>query len=191
MKTNKYITMDSDFDFTNAEMLRKTALKRLEEKKADLKAAVEEGDAMKLLHELQVHQIELEMQNEELMRAYDKTEKALKKYTMLFDLSPMGYFTLEADSTIADLNFAGARMLGDRRFSLINSNFKLYLSQESLPVFNNFVKRMYNSSAKESCQLVLGYDSEVLCVVYAEGVVVDNNKQCLLSLVDISDFKEK
>lgn len=189
MKTNKYITMDSDFDFTNAEMLRRSALKRLAE--VDLKATVDETDAMKLLHELQVHQIELEMQNEELMRAYEKAEKALKKYTMLYDLSPMGYFTLDQDGTISDLNFAGARMLGDRRFSLVNSNFKLYLSQESLPVFNNFVKRMYNSSAKESCQLVLGYDSEVLCVVYAEGVVVDNNKQCLLSMVDISDFREK
>jgi PAS domain-containing protein len=180
-----------DLDFTDAKNLREIAVKRLQERKAEVKAPVKEADSMKLLHELQVHQIELEMQNEELMRAYEKAEKALRKYTMLYDLSPMGYFTLEQDGTISELNFAGARMLGDRRFSLVNSNFKLYVSQDSLPVFNNFVKRMYNSNSKETCQLLLGYDNEVLCFVYAEGVVIDNNKQCLLSLVDMSDFKEK
>lgn len=177
-----------ELDFTDAQKLRQIALDRLQEGKTSVKSAVEEADAMKLLHELQVHQIELEMQNEELMRAYEKAEKALRKYTMLFDLSPMGYFTLEEDGTINDLNFAGARMLGDRRFSLVNSNFKLYVTKDSLPVYNDFVKRMYNSRAKETCQFMLGYDNEVLCSVYAEGVVVDNNRQCLLSLVNLSDF---
>jgi len=179
-----------DFDFTNAKMLRQIALKRLQDGKAYENSPVDKGDAMKLLHELQVHQIELEMQNEELLRAYEKTEKALRKYTMLYDLSPMGYFTLETDGTITDLNFAGARMLGDRRFSLLNSNFKLYVSPDSLPVFNDFVDRMNASNAKEICQLNLGYNGSHLCFVYAEGVVIFNNNQYLLSLVDVSDFKD-
>jgi ATP-dependent protease HslVU (ClpYQ) peptidase subunit len=84
-----------DLDFTDAQMLRQMAEKSLQEGKVVLKTPGEEADALKLLHELQVHQIELEMQNEELMKAYEKTEKALKKYTMLYDLSPMGYFILE------------------------------------------------------------------------------------------------
>ena len=62
--------------------------------------SVFETDAIKLLHELQVHQIELEMQNEELILANEAAETALKKYTMLYDFAPMGYFTLEADGII-------------------------------------------------------------------------------------------
>jgi len=57
---------------------------------------------------------------------------------MLYDLAPMGYFTLESDGTIIELNFTGAEMLGDRRFSLVKINFKLYVTDESKPVFNEF-----------------------------------------------------
>ena len=71
-----------------------------------------ESDFKKLLHELQVHQIELEMQNEELIKANETAETALRKYTMLYDFAPMGYFTLEEDGTICDLNFTAAEMLG-------------------------------------------------------------------------------
>jgi PAS domain-containing protein len=62
------------------------------------------------------------MQNEELRQAYETTEAALKKYTMLFDLAPVGYFSLDKDGTICELNFTGADILGERRFSLIDSN---------------------------------------------------------------------
>ena len=81
-----------------------------------------ESDTRKLLHELQVHQIELEMQNEELRQANEIAEEALKNYTMLYDFAPMGYFTLDSDGSICELNFTGAEILGDKRFSLINSN---------------------------------------------------------------------
>ena len=61
---------------------------------------------------MQVHQIELEMQNEELRLAYETSESALKKYTILFDLSPMGYFTLDSEGAICELNFTGADIVG-------------------------------------------------------------------------------
>jgi len=146
--------------------------------------------AQRLVHELQVHQIELEMQNEELRLANETAETALKKYTMLYDFSPMGYFTLEHDGRICELNFTGADLLGDRRFSLINSNFKLFVSEESKVVFNKFFKDVYTTDAKESCEVMLGYDNNVLRLVYIEGVVTGDNKECLLSAVDISNFRK-
>ncbi|MDZ7742866.1 MAG: PAS domain-containing protein [Bacteroidota bacterium] len=182
---------DEEMDFTDAKMLRQKAEKLLKEKKAKEAAELKETDVNKLLHELQVHQIELEMQNEELRQAYEATEEALKKYTMLFDLSPMGYFSLEPDGTIRDLNFTGADMLGERRFSLINSNFKLFISDNSKSVFNNFIRKMYNSNTKESCEVILGYDKKLLCTVYMEGVVTEDDQKCLLSVVDLSKFKLK
>ena len=78
-----------ELDFTNARNLRIKAEKKLKEKQGN-DTGVIEADVKKLLHELQVHQIELEMQNEELLLAYEKTETALRKYTMLFDFSTLG-----------------------------------------------------------------------------------------------------
>jgi PAS domain-containing protein len=174
-----------EMDFTNAKMLRKKAEEILYEKQQNA-SITDETDTKKLLHELQVHQIELEMQNDELRLAYITAETALKKYTMLFDLSPMGYFTLDSDGAICELNFRGAEMLGERRFSLIDSNFKLFISEESRPVFNDFFTKIYTSNSKQSCEVLLGYDKKPLCSVYMEGVITEDDFKCLLSVVDIS-----
>ena len=180
---------DEEIDFTDAKMLRMKAEEQLKEKqKNDI--PLTEADVQKLMHELQVHQIELEMQNEELQQAFETTETALKKYTLLYDLAPMGYFTIDSEGIINELNFTGADMLGDRRFSLLNSNFKLYISQPSLPIFNRFFKKVHTSNAKESCEVMLGYDNNTLRNVYMEGVVIDDDRKCLLSVVDISSFKK-
>lgn len=182
--------MNEEMDFTDKKNLRRKAEKLLNEKQQTEYAASMEADANKLLHELQVHEIELEMQNEELRQAYETAEKALKKYTMLFDLSPMGYFSLDPEGAICDLNFTGADMLGERRFSLINSNFKLFISEESKPVFNDFFSKIYTSNSKESCKVMLGHDDKSLCQVYMEGVVTEDEQKCLISVVDISKFSD-
>ena len=142
---------------------------------------LDEADVLKLMHELEVHQIELEMQNDELRQAYQTAETALKKYTMLYDLAPMGYFTLGKDGTICELNFTGAD-------SLINCNFKLFVSDESRPIFNDFFRKVYKSNSKESCEVNLGYNNSFLCMVYMEGIVTDDDQKCLLSVIDISNF---
>ncbi|PWD98294.1 hypothetical protein [Marinilabilia rubra] len=175
-------------DFRDSGKLREKAEEQLKKNQKTAYALSIEADAGKLLHELQVHQIELEMQNEELQQAYETAEKALRKYTMLFDLSPMGYFSLNPDGVICDLNFTGADMLNERRFSLVNSNFKLFITEDSKTVFTDFFKRVYTSNAKESCQVMLGYDNKSLCRVYMEGVVTEDEQNCLLSVVDISKF---
>jgi len=176
-------------DLTDNSFLRQKAEERLQHKD-QLKSVppMINGDETRLLHELQVHQIELEMQNEELRKAYETAETALKKYTMLYDLAPMGYFTLDSGGSICDLNFTGADLLGDKRFSLINSNFKLFVSEESRAAFNDFFKKVYTANGKESCKIKLGYDNKPLCQVYMEGIVTDEDQKCLLSVIDISGF---
>ena len=145
---------------------------------------------MRLLHELQVHQIELEMQNEELRQAYGTAEIALKKYTLLYDFAPMGYFTLDFDGNICELNFTGADTLGLKRFSLINRNFKLFISEDSLPVFNDFFNNVFVTNEKESCNVMLSYNNDPLCSVYMEGIVADDDRKCFLSIINISAFKQ-
>jgi len=182
--------INDDIDYTDAQMLRRKAEERLKKQQEKTIKQDIDADAKKLLHELQVHQIELEMQNEELRQAYETSEAALKKYTLLYDFAPMGYFTLDFDGSICDLNFTGAEMLGDRRFSLVNSNFKLFVSDESKPVFNDFFKKVCTSNFKESCKVMLGYDKNPLCFVYMEGIATGDERKCLLSVIDISYFKK-
>lgn len=178
-------------DFTNPRTLRKQAEKLLQQKKAKaIQDEKNEVDAQKLLHELQVHQIELEMQNEELLNAYEAAEAALKKYTIVFDQAPMGFVTLEKDGTIAELNFAASEMLGERRFSLMGSNFKLYISAESRSVFSDFFKKAYSTHQKQSCNVLLGSDADSASQIYIEGIVIENDNKCLLSLVDVASFTQ-
>lgn len=182
--------IDEDLDYSDGRMLRAKAEEKLKEKHKEMDRQVEETDLKKLLHELQVHQIELEMQNEALRQANEIAEAALKKYTILYDLAPMGYLTLNSEGSIRELNFTAAGMLGEKRFSLINSNFKLFISKDSLPAFNDFFRKVFTSNSKESCEVTLGYDEKLLCPVYMEGVVTDEEQECLLSLVDISSLKK-
>ncbi len=177
-------------NLTDAQMLRLKAEEKLKETQMKAGDPLGENEVQRLLHELQVHQIELEMQNEELRQANETAETALKKYTMLYDFAPMGLFTLDPDGSISELNFTGAEMLGDKRFALVDSNFKLFIAEESQHVFNSFFKKLHTGYAKESCEVVLGYDKRKLCYVYMEGIVTGDDRKCLLSVVDISSFRK-
>ncbi len=179
-----------DHDFTDAKKLRKLAEDLLKEKQKKAEVPSLEADVKKLLHELQVHQIELEMQNDELLKAYETAETALRKYTMLYDLAPMGYLTLKSNCTISELNFTAAEMLGEKRFSLTNNNFTLYLSDDSKPVFNNFFTKVFTRNSKEWCEVMLGYEGKPFRKVYLEGIIAGDEHECLLTIVDISNFSK-
>jgi PAS domain-containing protein len=183
--------MNNESNLSDAQLLRRNAEKKLNTKQMNQTDAELETDVKRLVHELQVHQIELEMQNEELIQANERAELALKKYTMMFDFAPMGYFTLDHNGIICDLNFTGAELLGERRFTLLNSNIKLFISEGTLPVFNNFLNIIYLGKTKESCEVMLGSDPEHLCHVYMEGIVTGDDEKCLLSVVDTSEFNKQ
>jgi len=182
--------ISDDIDYTDAQMLRSKAEEKLMQKQNSAEYQDKEANVQKLLHELQVHQIELEMQNEELKQAYEISEAALKKYTLLYDFAPMGYITLDANGSICDLNFTAAEMLGEKRFSLMNSSFKLFVDDQSKTVFDIFFRRVSNSNFKESCKIKLGYDNKFLCYVYIEGISTGDEGQSLLSVIDIAFFNK-
>lgn len=101
-------------------------------------------DLRRLIHELEVHQIELEMQNEELMEARREVETGLKTYTELFDFAPIGYFVLGADGTIHELNHLAARLLGLERQRLVGRRLHLFISENQRRTFCGFLEQVAN-----------------------------------------------
>jgi PAS domain S-box-containing protein len=93
-------------------------------------AALNNTGQARLLHELQVHQIELEMQNDELQQSRAELEASLARYTELYDFAPVGYITLTSDGLIAEINLSGAKLLGVKRRNLMKTRFDSFVIHE-------------------------------------------------------------
>ena len=94
------------------ELLRKKAEELLKKRTISPDSPRSEVEILKLIHELEVHQIELELQNEELTAAKNQQQEAAAKYIDLYDYAPTGYFTLSKNGQITELNYRGAAILG-------------------------------------------------------------------------------
>jgi PAS domain S-box-containing protein len=134
-----------------------------------------------------VHQIELEMQNAELMLAKERAAFVAEKYTALYDFAPTGFFTLSAGGEILDLNLFGAHMLGKERINLKNSRFGFFLSENTRPVFNRFLHRIFNSGVPEFCEVSMAKDDHLPVIVKLSGIASGNEGQCLVSMMDITE----
>lgn len=84
----------------------------------------------KLLHELQVHQIELEMQNETLRQTQLSLEEARDRYQSLYEFAPVGYLTLTPEGLITEINLAGANLLGNERKKILQTSFTSFVARE-------------------------------------------------------------
>jgi PAS domain S-box-containing protein len=190
MKTQKCNPEDAD-------NLRKKAEDMLNIRKYGRNSDVSEADMLKLIHELEVHQIELELQNEELVEAISKVEMAEERYAELFDFAPLGYLSLATIGTIQNLNFAAARMLGKERSRFINNRFSDFISERTRPVFIQFLKKVFDSKEKQCCEVIIasGYHptltEQLLPIdVTIDGILSRNEACCFLTIVDITDRKK-
>lgn len=172
---------------SDAVPLRQKAEEQLKSKASPI---ISETDALKLVHELQVHQIELEMQNEELILAKEKAEFVEQRYTELYDFAPSGYLTLSKEGVILELNFAAARMLGKERSYLVKTTFSKFISADTRTAFNLFFQKVFESEAKETCELILVSDDNSPIYMHIDGIVNENREQCLITLVDITERKQ-
>ena len=94
---------------------------------------------LKLIHQQQVHQIELEMQNNELALAKEKAEVAAQKYAEIYNFAASSHFTLSRNGEIIDLNDFGSKMIGRETQKLINSSFGFFVSEDTKPALTDLL----------------------------------------------------
>jgi len=172
-----------------AESLRNYAERLLRENPS----LVPHEDLSVLVHELQVHQIELEMQNTELREAQEKLEKSRNRYYDLYDFAPVGYITMSASGVILECNLAGTGMFGMVRSRFLGRLFQGLIFPEDLHLFLSHRERVFGKKEKDVCELRLKRKDQVffcrmesLCKRDREG----NPETIRSALVDITELKE-
>jgi signal transduction histidine kinase len=149
-----------------------------------------EGDSERLQHlinDLRIHQVELEMQNEELNRTREELEEALERYTDLYDFAPVGYFTLSHEAIIRAVNLTGAELLQSVRSRLIGRSLDGFVTAETRHGFRAFLKRVFTGETEESCQVSIARKGQQLLHVHIYGKVLAGD--CRAAMVDITEQK--
>lgn len=170
-------------DEGNYFMSRSTVTDNTERKQADY-------ILKKSRHELEVHRIELEMQNEELRLVRDISEAAADKYSTLYELSPVGYFTLARDGTIIELNLTGAALLGKDRSGLAGTNFKFFLPEDFRADFSVFMDRVFTDESGISCDITFDNISGDQVFAHIKGIISGDGEKCFIVAFDISKLKK-
>ena len=175
--------------------LRRRAEARLREHRSRSHPPQTEADAKRLLHELQVHQIELELQNSELQEARDKVDTLLETYTDLYDFAPVGYFSVDEQGLIIEVNLTGAALLGIARSRLINQRLQSHVDLPSRTGFLAFLKRTFGGSGKQICEVpfVDERGKTFFADVHASPAssLKDTRKWCRMVISDLTALKKE
>lgn len=150
-------------------------------------------DIQRLVYLLQVHQVELEHQNQELRITHQELEVSRNKYVNLFDFSPIPYFTLDVNGMISEVNLSASKMFGIDRNKFIGRYFINKIPIEERDNFNSFMKDVSNSILKHSCEIkILNKDKQVFHV-RLEGLLLEDalepDKKCQVALIDLTEYK--
>ena len=157
--------------------------------KSKAKLLKSETDPQRLLHELQVHQVELELQNDELWKTRDEMEAGRDKYSDLYDFAPIGYLTLDREGTIVEANLAGASLLGVDRAALMKRRFGAFVSPADRAAFAAFLQQVFETKAREECDVQLLLKSTELVDVRIRAIVSSTAQVCRMAVTDITEHK--
>ena len=178
--------------------LRRHAEARLRERQGKQRTKVGnpklEADPGRLLHELQVHQVELEVQNAELQDTRNRMEVLLEKYTDLYEFAPVGYFSVDEQGRILEGNLTGAALLGVERSQLIGRRLPRFVAPASQPIFEAFLKRVFAGTGKQVCEAALLREDAATfwaCFHGTSAICVSGPpKWCRLAVSDITTLKQ-
>jgi len=170
------------------------ALRRLAEDRLRAEVpATTQGDPLRLLHELQVHQVELEMQNAELRDTRTHLEELVAKYTDLYDFAPVGYFSLDEIGRVQEVNLPGAAMLGVDRSNLLRRRFSSFIARGYQAAFETFLSQVFRASGKQVCELAIDMKANQSIWVDLQATKsvspVSGRPRCFLAMSDVTALK--
>lgn len=148
--------------------------------------------AEELLYELQVHQIELEMQNEMLRETQSKLEVSRDRYVDLYDFAPVGYMTLTEAGLISEVNLTGATLLGTDRIKLLQCHFARFVSPDDSDRWHLCLSRVLNMGEKQHCELLLSRANGTTFYAEVAGlkIISSNGEHSVrIAFTDISERK--
>jgi PAS domain S-box-containing protein len=149
-------------------------------------------DADRIIHELRVHQVELEMQNEELRNAQARIEESRAMYSDLYDFAPIGYLTLDEKGLIRQANLAASKQLGIERSHLMHKPFQFYVAREDREGFFLHLRNVLKTEERQTFEVKLVNHAGVGLYVRIDGVSVRDSSgaaSCNLAVTDISERK--
>ena len=169
----------------NALKLRRAAEEQILMQPDDVEATLKDFDSKRLYHELQVHQIELDMQHSELQRSHQALDLLLDQYATLYDFAPVSYMTLNREGTILKCNFSGGSLVGMVRSEINSLPFTRLVAEADRPLFESFLEKVFHEPPLEtSCQLKLLKKGQTEIWVQLKGEVDESGQECLLAIVD-------
>ncbi len=140
-------------EMSKAQLVRE--LEKLETAERRFAASMEDRDPQRLIHDLHVHQVELEMQNRELREAQGRLEESRSAYADLYDFAPVGYCTLNSEGRIGEINLTGAAFLGAPREELIGKAFSSAVRLENSKSFSAHMKRCMEEKKRVTTEVTL------------------------------------
>jgi PAS domain S-box-containing protein len=115
--------------------------------------ALSPEETLRMIHELRVHQIELKMQNEELLRTQVELEATRARYFDLYNLAPVGYFIISREGLILEANLAAVTLLGMARAVLIKHPITRFILEEDLPTYYRHRVQLWETGQPDACEL--------------------------------------
>jgi PAS domain S-box-containing protein len=146
-------------------------------------------DLVKMAHELAVHQVELEIQNEELRQSRAEAEEARDRYLDLFDFAPVSYFTVDAHGRILEANFTGCQILKVERQSLLKKSFTKFIIPEEADAFYLYRKKVMGNGARYARELTMQKSDGVTFSAQLEGIKTGEGR-IRIAVIDITDLKK-
>ncbi len=187
------VTNDKGSKVENATELRRRAEECLTMSVGDI-ASLPAADVGRLLHELQIHQIELDMQNDELLNTQAELETSKEKYIDLYDFAPVGYLTLDPSGIVLAANLSVAKLLNNYRNDIISKKLSYFVHSFDQDAFLRHIRDVFSTTHKHSCEISLRTDNDMPLYVRLESVAIeDENKircSCRTILIDITKGKQ-
>ncbi|NTW85145.1 MAG: PAS domain S-box protein [Holophagaceae bacterium] len=146
--------------------------------------------ALRNVHELQVHQLEVEMQNEELHRIQQDLVQALEDYTELYDFAPVGYLSLQQDGRITRANLEAGRLLGVERARLMTRRFADFLADSDKAAFAAYLKQVFLAEPLKPLESRVPRPGAPPLCVLMEAALSADGRLCRIVLTDITRIRE-